>query len=89
MNNFEHDDDIGGSNSYLLSSHGCFQRHNIKRKDMYLNDKENKLRNWELNNRSEREEKQLVIKAHSLFNKGYKLRPDESIETFIERCEEE
>jgi hypothetical protein len=70
-----------------LTSVGCMKRFDIPREEVYHTDRENKLRNWELSNRAEREERRLVNTAARLFTQGHKLRPDESIEDFIERIE--
>jgi hypothetical protein len=81
--------DVGGHNSFLLTSVGCFKRHDIERKEMYLTDQENKTRNFDYLNKAEREERQIQIDLQKLFALGYKLLLDESAEDFITRCKEE
>jgi hypothetical protein len=84
---FEYDDNVGGSGARLLSTVGCFQRHNRTRDEQELTTKETKIRNFETFNREDRAEQRLQNKLVQYFNQGYKLRPDESAEAFIERVE--
>jgi hypothetical protein len=74
--------------SYLLTSHGCFQRHKIVMFDQLLTEAENKIRNLETRLREEWNEQLLQNKAVELFNKGCQLRENESMEQFVLRCEE-
>jgi hypothetical protein len=78
-------DEFTGVNK--LTSVGCMKRFDIPREEVYLNNRENKQRNWEYANRAEREEQRLVGTAARLFAAGHKLLEDESIEDFIERIE--
>lgn len=80
-------DGIGESGSYLLTADGCYQRHNLKRKDMYLTDKENRMRNWELTNNAEREERSIQHNLWKCFHQlGYKLLDNEGAEDLIQRA---
>ena len=87
-NRFAFDNEIGGSGSFLLTSHGCFQRHNKTREEQELTKKESRIRNFETYNRTEHEERGIQNKLARYFNQGYKLRPNESAEAFIARIEE-
>jgi hypothetical protein len=72
-----------------LTAAGCNEKYDMPREEIYLTASENKQRNWENWNRSEAEERRLIIRAHAYFQQGLKLRPDESLEHFVNRCAED
>jgi len=82
-------DGIGENGSYKLTADGCNKRHDLSRDAMNMTEAESKKRNWELPNRAEWEEQQIQLKLFTYFQKGYKLREDESAEDFIERIEQD
>lgn len=86
MERFAFDDGIGGSGSYLLTSYGCFQRHNRSRDEQELTRNETRVRNFEIPNGAEREEQRTLNKLATVFSMGYKLRENESAEALIQRA---
>jgi hypothetical protein len=70
-----------------LTAIGCFESHDTPRDDQLLKEFENKIQNFETYIAVEREERMVVNKLAMYFSQGYKLRPNESAEDFIARCE--
>ena len=82
---FETNDDSG---AYKLTADGCCKKYQTPREEMYLTKWENRVRNLETFNRSDREEARIINKLAYYITNGYKLRVEETIEEFVVRCDE-
>ncbi len=74
--------------AWKLTSDGCMKRFKIPRDEMYKTAKENKIANLDFQGYVEYEERMLQNALVTWLNRGYKLRETETIEEFIQRCNE-
>ena len=72
-------------NSSCLTADGCFNRHNISRKEEYLTDKENYRADLRSFSRSDYQERGLISKVAVLKKMGCQLRADETLEEYVSR----
>jgi len=72
-------------NSSCLTADGCFNRHDIARKDEFLTAKENYRADLRSFSRSEYQERGLISKVAVLKKKGCQLRADETLEEYVSR----
>lgn len=72
-----------------LTATGCMGKFDLTREEMHLSEKESKIRNWEMRNRTEYEEDRMLCMLSNCFELGYKLLPNESAEQLIERVRED
>ena len=74
--------------SYLLTSAGCFDRHNIPRHEEQYNEEYwHHFGDWEIpKNREEYKEIRLIYIISQLLEKGYVPRETEELEDFVLRC---
>jgi len=87
---FEVDDEIGGTNAYLLSSHGCFQRHSRTRAEQYMSDDESRTRSLAYRSIAEWDDQRIINAVATLASMGIKdIKPTESMESFVLRHAEE
>lgn len=83
---FETDDEIGGTNAYLLSSHGCFQRHKRPRHEQALTEQESITRSLSYRNAVEWSDEQVINAMYQLKALGIvDIKPTESLEAFVIR----
>jgi hypothetical protein len=83
---FDTNDDTTGV--WKLTADGCMKRFDIPRQEVELSRKENYTKNFAYPNREQRLDNMNIAKASEFFQRGMKLRPDESLEEFVARCEE-
>ena len=76
---FEVDDSNG---NYLFKTTSCFKRHSIPREEQ-MDKKVRRFGGYE-----DWEESELQSRLAEVLAKGNKIRPDETLEEFIERCME-
>jgi hypothetical protein len=76
MEKFEVDEETG---SYLYKTTACFDRHNVPREQMMDTKviRFGTIETWK--------EGQLMNRVAELVNRGYKIRPEETLEEFIDR----
>lgn len=83
LENFEIDDGINGTNSFLFKTTACMNRHKRPRNDMELTDKENIRydagKSWHF------EEQRLQNYVSYLLSHGHILKIDETLEQFVVR----
>ena len=72
-------------NSSCLTADGCFDRHNISRKDEYLTDKENYRADLRYFSRSDYQERKLISQVAVLKKMGCQLLGNETLEAFVTR----
>jgi len=72
-------------NSSCLTADGCFDRHNISRKDEYLTDKENYKAELRYYSRSDYQERSLISQVAVLKKMGCQLKANETLEEYVSR----
>ncbi len=72
-------------NSSCLTADGCFNRHDIARKDEFLTSQENYRADLRSFSRAESQERRLISQVAVLKKKGCQLRADETLEEYVSR----
>ena len=85
---FEIDDNIGGTDAYLLSSHGCFQRHNTPVNDQYLTMHETITKEMSYRSHEEWSDQRVINAVDQLHRMGiHDIGAEETLEHFVRRHE--
>jgi len=79
--------DISGA--WKLTSDGCMMRHQRPRAEMDNTKQESKVRNLETYNRADVEEYMMQNALCTWLSRGFKIRESETVEEFVERCNQD